>query len=252
MDRRSFLSLLTALPMLQVHADAAGYGGVHELEAASGALRFRHRHNWDSPKVRSLFLDLERHDKFLTSENDFSVVEVTGGNGMGFRSPSPALTNLWISPDARFFVGLSIVMLHNPYQLVVWRADGTVMHREHISARVAQMSAEQRRGFASQYPEAEKVLASRYFMHNGIEYLDFAILGVPNVIGMPAFQFLRTLSTYHPYSKDFSSSVTNWVFWFDESSPDLSIDQVGTRYWLKLRSHSGSRISIPLQDLPPA
>jgi hypothetical protein len=41
-----------------------------------------------------------------------------------FRRPVPALTHIWISPDSAYVVGISNVMLWNPYQLVVFSRSG--------------------------------------------------------------------------------------------------------------------------------
>jgi hypothetical protein len=36
----------------------------------------------------------------------------------------PALTHIWISTDSKYVVGISNVMLRNPYQLVVFNKSG--------------------------------------------------------------------------------------------------------------------------------
>jgi hypothetical protein len=41
-----------------------------------------------------------------------------------FRRPVPALTHIWISSDSKHLVGISDVMLWNPYQLVVFSKSG--------------------------------------------------------------------------------------------------------------------------------
>jgi len=241
---------MVSLPAMRGSADTIGYGGVHEGATTVGGLTFRHRHDWSSPKIRPLFLDLTHHERFFSAANDFSFVELSDGDRLRFRSPSPALTHLWISPDAQFLVGLSNVMLHNPYQLVVWRGDGRVLHREHISARVARLSAEQRREFAARFPDADRLLADRYFTYGGSIYLDYALMGVPNMVGGAAWEFLRQLTVEHPYSEDFSESVTDWVWWFDAKQQDLSIERNGAAPSLIVRSPSGNRIAITLEQSP--
>ena len=101
----------------RVHADFLIYDQKREISVTNGDVVFRHAHDWGSKQVSKLFLDLPHHEKFFTTANSFSFVEVRGSDGkILFRSPSPALTNLWISPDGQFFVGLSNIMLYNPYQ----------------------------------------------------------------------------------------------------------------------------------------
>jgi hypothetical protein len=41
-----------------------------------------------------------------------------------FAVPCPALTHIWISPDSEYVIGISNVMLRNPYQLVVFNRAG--------------------------------------------------------------------------------------------------------------------------------
>lgn len=248
MVRRLFLSLVLLLAPIASHADFNGYGGTHEVTVVQGTLTFRHVHNWDARKVDELFSDLTHHERFFSAANDFSFVELRDGNALLFRSPSPALTYLWISPDAQFFVGLSGVKLRNPYQLVVWQRDGTVVHREHISAEVAQLSPEQRREFARRYPKAEQFLSARYFVHGNSTYLDYSLLGVPNNIGAAAWDYLYSFRVRHPYSDDFGESVTNWVEWFDEKQPEVAISRSGPEVTLSLRSPKGKRMTIPIKE----
>jgi hypothetical protein len=246
MKLRHHICTLLLLPIC-ARADSIAYSGTHEVKVTKDTLTFRHVHNWSSPKVDELYSDLTHHERFFSAANDFAFVELRDGNRVLFRSPSPALTHLWISTDSQFFVGLSNVMLYNPYQLVVWKRDGRVAHCEHVSAEVAKVSAEQRREFAKRFPSAEKFLSGRYFTHNESTYLDYSLLGVPNEIGDAAWNYLYPFRVRHPYSDDFSESVTNSVFWFDDKDPELNLFQEGARLTLSLRSRTGKRVFVPIQ-----
>lgn len=228
-------------------ADAAPYSGRHELSVDGEGVTFRHVHDWDSKKIRGLYRDFSHPDRFFSKENDFSSVEVevTGG-ALLFRAPSPALTRLWISPDAQYFVGLSEIKYNNPYQLVVWRRDGSVLYREHLAESVARLSVDQRREFARRFPEAEEQLADRFFQGDGFRYVHYSQLGLPDDIGQEAWRFLWAQRAAHPYSNDFSESVTNFVFWFDSERPDLSLDRRVAGLLLSLRSPKGQRMNILL------
>ena len=146
---RRLSSVLIAVAFLCVYSEAqcdgSPYREKREIKASKGTLTFYHWHDWASPKLNSLFKDVVKHERFFSEGNDFSFVELKEGSEVLFRSASPALSYLWISPDSQFVVGLSDVMLDNPYQLVVWKRDGTLIHREHISAQVARLSPEQAR-----------------------------------------------------------------------------------------------------------
>ncbi len=251
MNRRLFISLLGSLPAIRAGADSTAYSGVHESTARRDGLTFHHRHDWSSPSVAPLFRDLAHHERFLSADNDFSYVELIESDRVLFRSPAPALTHLWISTDRQLFVGLSSIKLYNPWQLMVWKRDGSAMHREHISSEVARLSAAQKVEFSTRFPEAARFLQNRYFIYGGATYLDFSILGVPNVIGDAAWKFLRGVSTSHPYGSDFRESVANWIEWFDSADPDVRIQRNGAEVNLALRSLSGTPLIIPIRVDPP-
>jgi hypothetical protein len=223
-------------------ADSVSYSGHHEVVASNGSWSVRHTHDWDWQKVDALIPDFSRNEKIFTLANDFAFTEFRDGSKVLFKSPSPALTHVWISPDGQFVVGLSDVMLRNPYQLVIWKKDGSLLHREHISAEVAKLTLEQRKDFALRFPEAEKLLASSYFSRRGVLYLDFS--EVFNEIGEAAWKFLNSLRSPHPYSDDFYESVTNNVYWFDPKKPDINLTQKEGEFTLALRSPNGKPMMI--------
>jgi hypothetical protein len=51
-----------------------------------------------------------------------------------FRRPVPALTHIWISPDSAYVVGISNVMLWNPYQLVAFCRSGDRLLERNMEA----------------------------------------------------------------------------------------------------------------------
>lgn len=242
--KRLLISLVFLKLIQCAFADFAPYSERHEVTATTGSLTVRHCHDWSSEKVDSLFQDLSHHEAFFTAANDFSFTELRDGSKVLFKCPSPALTHVWISPDGQFVVGLSDVMLHNPYQLMIWKRDGSLLHREHISAEVAKLSLEQRREFARRFPKAEKLLERRYFTQRGILYLDYSVLGVPEEIGDAPWDFMDAFRSPHPYSDDFAESATNRVHWFDPKKPEVGLMQKGDGYTLTLRSPSGKPMTI--------
>lgn len=243
---RSIFILLALVSASPVQADFVAYQATREVSANSGTLTFRHFHHWGSSKLYPLFSDITHHERFFSAANDFAFVELRDGNKVLFRSPSPALTHLWISPDAQIFVGLSNIMLSNPYQLVVWRRDGTLLHREHISAQVAKLTQEQRQDFAKRFPKDEQLLSGWYFTHGGATYLDHSLVG--GRMGDEAWKFLAPLQVPHPYSDDFGESVSNFVYWFDQENPDIRLSRTDWRLSLSLRSPTGKRFSILLKQ----
>ena len=225
-------------------ADGVPYSGHHEVVATNGSWTVRHTHDWDWQRAEVLIPNPSHDDKIFTAAIDFASTELRDGSKVLFKSPSPALTHVWISPDGQFVVGLSDVKLRNPYQLVIWKKDGSLLHREHISAKVAKLSLEHRGEFARRFPKAEKYLASRYFSWRGGMYLDYSLGGVPNEIGDEAWEFLDSLRSPHPYSDDFTESITNSVFWFDPEKPDIGLTQKEGEFTLTIRSPTGKPVMI--------
>src|SRR5690242_20142874 len=101
MNRTLIAFVLLLIAVTRAHADSVAYGGTHEVTATKGALTFYHVHNWDFRRVDTLFSDLTHHDRFFSRDNDFAFVELRDGDRILFRSPSPAMTYLWISEDAQ-------------------------------------------------------------------------------------------------------------------------------------------------------
>jgi hypothetical protein len=245
MKHVSLLLICTLVLCGRLDADSVAYTGKSTISAVRGNFGVVHMHDWSSEKIPTLFADLTYHEAFLGEANDFSFIQLFDANQKSiFLKPSPALTVIWISPDSKFIVGLSNVMLNNPYQLIIWRIDGTLVYKKHISASVAKISKTDLEDFYQKYPAARAIFRDRYTTHNGVGYLDYNILGVPNVIGDEAWHYLYARDTPNPYSDDFSSSVTNWINWFDEKDPQLAITETKNTISLSLRSPSGKTIRI--------
>jgi hypothetical protein len=109
-----WLMVATSAP---AHADRSSYDKVVDLWAETGTLRAEHHHHCCSGKTAE--------DPFA-AENDYSYLRLRDkatGTEL-FRRPVPALPHIWISPDSKYVVGISNVMLRNPYQLVVFSKSG--------------------------------------------------------------------------------------------------------------------------------
>lgn len=226
-------------------ADRVGYGDQHTISDINNRFGVVHMHDWSSEKVSVLFDDLANHEAFLSEANDFSFIQVFDSKKKSlFIKPSPALTVIWISPDSKFIVGLSDIMLNNPYQLIIWRTDGTLVHKEHISSRVARLSQKELDEFYLQYPTAKTIFKNRYSIRNDTIYLDYEILGVADALGNQAWNYLYSREAPHPYSDDFSSSVTNSVYWFNAKEPRLAIRETKDTICLSLASPSGKMMQI--------
>ena len=117
---------LTIAASSRARADRIGYQGVVDLSAEMGGLRAEHHHDWGGASYAARWKMISTTKDPFTSDNDYSYLRLldkeTGAEL--FRRPVPALTHIWISPDAKYVVGISNVMLWNPYQLVVYNKSG--------------------------------------------------------------------------------------------------------------------------------
>lgn len=107
-------------------ADATGYDSVVNLSAETGAVRAEHHHDWSRGTSEARWKMISTSRNPFTTDNDYSYLRLRNkatGTEL-FRRPVPALTHIWISPDSEYVVGISNVMLWNPYQLVVFSRSG--------------------------------------------------------------------------------------------------------------------------------
>lgn len=208
-----YIILFIFFPILAI-ADGASYGGRHEI-AIDGNVNgsFRHVHHWNTQKNRNMFFDFANHDNFFTSMNDFSYVEFIDRKGnVLLHAPSPAFTKLWSYRDS-YFVGISNIKLYNPYQLVVWNGDGSIIYKAHFASDVARFTSKQFSEFKGKFPKADQLLKSHYFTYDNTTYCDCWYLGVPDQIGKEAWDYLVKLKVKHPYV-DSSESVSNYIDWY--------------------------------------
>jgi hypothetical protein len=111
---------------IPVHADMVGYDKVVDLRAETGTARAEHHHDWSVATRDARWKMISTTRNPFTADNDYSYLllrdKATGSEL--FRRPVPALTHIWISPNSKYVVGISDVMLWNPYQLVVFSKSG--------------------------------------------------------------------------------------------------------------------------------
>lgn len=203
-------------------------------------------HIWDN-RADKLYSDIEHHEKFFSTDNDFSYVEFIDRYGkVRFHAPAPALTKLWIYRADELFVGLSHIKKNNPYQLVIWRSDGTLLHYQSISAyEIAKLTEAEKHDFEDRFPEAIPLLSNHYFTYNQETYVDFR--NTPYRWEGRKY-LLEHYKSKHPYSNDFFESATNLIEWFNRDITDIKIEKSENIWTLSLRSPSGITMVIPLTD----
>ncbi|PPD55461.1 MAG: hypothetical protein CTY10_06940 [Methylotenera sp.] len=222
-------------------ADGASHGGRHEIAIDGCCGSLRHVHNWNNEENRKLFFDFQNHEKIFSASNSFSYVEYIDRSGkVLFHYPSPAYSKLWSHHD-QIFVGMSDIMLYNPYQLVVWKRDGTILYKAHFSSTVAEFSSDKLIEFKSKHPQSYEFMKKFFFDYKGKKYCDFMYLGMPNQIGKEAWKFLHDTSKPHPYVSS-SETTSNLVMWTGDREPEIDRENGN----LIIYPHKGDPIVIEL------
>jgi hypothetical protein len=232
--------------------DRVGYAEVKNLEISNDRLIVRHHHDWsDSTRARRYEMISGHQDPFRL-DNNYAYLECIdrSTSAVRFKIPTPALTYLWISPDSRYIVGLSKIQLWNPYQLVVFDSTGNLLFKEHITPEGACFAKAELEYFANKYPGLRAMLAERAIYYRDSVYIDFEFMGAPDLCGDSAWRTLYERECPSPYSGNFSETVTNWVYWYDETNPGIEcVEARGKITAVSLRDNAGKRISIPFSRI---
>ncbi len=226
---KSIISIIVAFLVLcnGALADESAYANRLLLEEKSSDLIVIHEHDWSRHGPARLFGDLNRHEKFFGKENDFSYIKVVDRKTklVLFKKPTSAFTHVAISPNGDLIVGLSNIMLYNPYQIVVFSRNGEVLLKYHISSSEAVFDGGIIDDYWAKYSKAKEYLKARTIMYDKKYYVDCFILGVPNKIEEGAFnECIERMAPAH-WSPNYSSTVTNRVFWFDDINPSIQFER---------------------------
>lgn len=250
------LRLIPLLALLSVRllADVIAYGDKRTIEIESASYQVSHTHDWSrSSQLVALSLADDAAERIFGPGNHIASLRVLrrSDSTVLIDTPSPAFTRLWISPDETLLVGLSRVKIHNPVQLAVWELpSGRLLWREHIASDVFLLSAEALAAHNRDFPESVAYLRafSRPLRQSGGNtVVDLHRLGAPNKLGDRAWRALYAHQNAHPYSPNFSESVTNWVNWYREPDPSLRVEKSRDgRTRLSLLDPQGIRIAILL------
>lgn len=257
-QRRGFAQLLLLFVVLftmarSCGADGVGYAARRTVELRNDRYSVVHFHDWSEQTRETRFTligKLNHYESYFSSaSNTFAYVKVydrSTGN-LVFRSPTPALTHLWVSPDSRYLVGLSNVKLWNPYQLIVFSLpDGKLVYKEHIASEVCTFTPEQLNQFFQQYPKAKIYLQQRTKQIGQMMYVDAYTIDMPTVVEKAAFDVLFYHRVPNPYSPNFRESVTNWMDWFDKKRPVVELQNENSGLVLTLRDPKGGPFRVPL------
>jgi hypothetical protein len=212
-----------------VYPDRAAYSEKIRIRTESKNYLIEHFHDWSLETIheRSQMIVSEDQNPF-DKNNNYAFIEAfskeTGKKV--FHMPTPALTRLYISEDENYIVGISDIKTFNPYQLIIITMDGEIIKKRHISPQEAKMNKDDFDIFKNNFPQAFQFLQShgRIYYIYPYYYIDFLSMNMPTFLGKDAFHVLLKYSSFNHLSNNFSSSVTNWVYWFNKENQNIQFN----------------------------
>jgi hypothetical protein len=211
-----------------IFSDRAAYSEKIHIEIESENYLIIHEHDWSFSTHNERKMMMSTIDQNLFDNNDFAYIEcINKKNGeIIFHIPSSALTHLFISDDEKYILGISNIMLDNPYQLLVITITGELLKKRHITSNESMMEDRDFNIFKNKFLNTFHLLQSkeRIYYNDPYYFIDFFGINMPTSLGEEAFVFLLEYLGKNHLSKNFSQSVSNWVFWFNETDPDISFN----------------------------
>lgn len=157
----------------------------------------------------------------------------------------PLLTQVWISDDSRYIVGLSSIKFFNPIQLVVYDREGNLLHAQSMFAQGARFTPEE----LQENPLGFLASSAGRLEHEGFVYLN--ILGSSLRSEEPMQSDIEQRTVQNPLSSSFAETPNNYVYWFDQEDPQLSIREVEGKAFLTFADPLGQLITLPLDQAAP-
>lgn len=220
------LVLFLATPA-DARADKSPYSDTIRIVAESQNLRVIHFHDWteSTSEARDQMMRTDQ-DPFTTS-NTYSYLECIdkSSDKVLFRRPCPALHAIEISKDERFIVGISNIKYQNPYQLVVFSANGDLLKKRHVASSEARLTSDQLEHLARAYPMQFAKLKEhhRVYVSGDTYFIDFDVVESTE----KAWDYLIAYMVDNHLSENFVESVTNSITWYYESKPEMVLDYSG-------------------------
>lgn len=247
MNNHYFYFLLILLLGRNLYSDAAGYAGNKAFLAENGDFTVIHRHDWSQATRENRLRMFWKNQNPFTNKNNYAYIECVNNSNhdVVFKTPTPALTYLFISDDSRHVLGLSNIKLHNPYQLVLLNNLGKILFFTSISPDEAKLSNREFLNFKMKFPKELKRLkeSKLIFKIKDTYYLNYRVIPIEKKARMYLFKFLVPSH----FSNNFSESETNFIFWYKTPDPAIQLHyENGKVSAISLLDPAGERFEIPI------
>ncbi len=250
MNTRIFTLIFCLLTSNVLFADMIGYSSTLTLKIKSKNFIIVHYHDWTVKTNDTRFKMITTDQNPFTKDNNYAFIEcINRKTGkVIFKKPCPALTKIEISNDERYIIGISKIMLWNPYQLVVYSTNGNLIKARHIESEEAKLTLKECTEFKKRFNNQYQYLDSVNSIYNGSNFVYIDFMNMPEKLGK-AWDFLLNHSCNNHLSDNFSESVTNWIFWFDEKNPGIHINyKKNNLHSISLLDPKQKRIEIKIKE----
>lgn len=241
--------VLSLFFLKDLFSDAAGYAGNKAIIVKSNEVTIIHRHDWSGAtrKARQKMLWGD-HNPF-TKQNNYAYIECVNNESHDviFKTPTPALTHIFITDDSRYILGLSNIKLTNPYQLILLDRSGKMLYFESISPDEAKLGEREYLEFKKRFPKVfKKLIKSKLiFKMKDSYYLNYLVIPLGDKVRSYLFKYLGPSHL----SNNFTESETNYIDWYKAPNPEiqLSYNELGMVSVISLLDPAGIRIEIPIK-----
>lgn len=233
-----------------VKADPTAYDGKVLITAESKNFIVNHYHNWSSDIEDELYKMITTDQNPFSDKNNYGYIELldkkTGK--LIFKKPSTALTQIIISENEKHIVGISNIMVWNPYQLVIYDISGILIKKRHFSSEEAKLTSSEYDKFSKEFPKQCEDLVEFTYFKNGFVYIDFLRMNMPKKLGK-AWDFLIDFIAPNHLSPNIWETTTNYVFWFSEKQPEISLNYDNERLIsMNINDPENKRIEIAIRE----
>ncbi|MEO9954461.1 hypothetical protein [Nonlabens sp.] len=206
-------------------ADPFAYNGKVLITTESKNFIANHYHNWTSDTKVELYEMISTDQNPFDENNNYGYIELiekkTGK--VIFKKPSTALTKITISENEKHIVGISNIIVWNPYQLVVYDINGILVKKRNFSSEESKLTLTQYDEFSIEFPKECEDLTDFTYFKDGFVYIDFLRKNMPKKLGK-AWGYLYDYIAPNHLTPNIWETTTNYVYWFSEENPEINLN----------------------------
>jgi len=231
-------------------ADSFAYNGKVLITEESENFIVKHYHNWTGETKDELYEMISTDQNPFTEKNNYGYIELLDkktGKSI-FKKPSTALTQIIISNNEKHIIGISNIMVWNPFQLVIYDTNGKLIKKRNFSSEESKLTSSEYDEFSTKFPKQCGDLVEYTYFKNGFVYIDFLRMNMPTKLGN-AWDFLMDYRASNHLTPNISETTTNFVFWFSEKKPEIILDYNNERLIsISINDPENKQFKIPIRE----